>query len=105
MTVVVILTVLLVVGAALAVAAGRGDGLETTSVDGPPTGLPTDRPLTAEDVAGLRFRVVLRGYRMDEVDEALDRLAAELSARDTRIAELQAGGVRPAGSQAEDAGA
>jgi DivIVA domain-containing protein len=89
-TVVMILAVLAVLGVALAVAAGRGDGLEPAPVDAPPPGLPTDGPLTAADIAGLRFRVVLRGYRMDEVDEALDRLAAELSARDARIAELQA---------------
>ncbi|KOG88486.1 hypothetical protein ADK38_19535 [Streptomyces varsoviensis] len=34
--------------------------------------------------------VGLRGYRMAEVDDALDRLAAELTERDSRIAELEA---------------
>jgi DivIVA domain-containing protein len=32
----------------------------------------------------------LRGYRMGEVDDVLDRLGAELAERDVRIAELEA---------------
>ncbi|CAM5291913.1 hypothetical protein SBADM41S_09919 [Streptomyces badius] len=32
--------------------------------------------------------MVLRGYRMVDVDEALSRLGAELAERDARIAEL-----------------
>ncbi|HVY09666.1 MAG TPA: DivIVA domain-containing protein [Mycobacteriales bacterium] len=48
-------------------------------VDRIDTGLP-DRPLTAADIGALRFRVGLRGYRMDDVDAALDRLRAELAA-------------------------
>ena len=43
-----------------------------------------------EDVDALRFSLGLRGYRMDEVDLVLDRLRDELSARDLRIAELEA---------------
>ena len=50
--------------------------------------LPPDRPLTAEDVGRLRFGVTLRGYAMDQVDEVLDRLQAEIGARDVRIAQL-----------------
>lgn len=42
-----------------------------------------------EDVAELRFDLALRGYRMAEVDRVLHRLAGELAARDTRIAELE----------------
>ena len=38
----------------------------------------------------LRFGVALRGYAMDQVDAVLDRLAADLEARDTRIAQLEA---------------
>lgn len=52
---------------------------------------PTDRPLAeplpsgpwrSADVEGLRFRVGLRGYRMEDVDAALAALAAELRRRD-----------------------
>lgn len=56
--------------------------------DRPPMELPSDQPLDAEDVAAVRFAVALRGYRMDEVDMVLDRLARELTERDARIAEL-----------------
>lgn len=54
-------------------------GYEPESVDHRDLGLP-DRPLKADDVGGLRFRVGWRGYRMDDVDAALDRLAEALRA-------------------------
>lgn len=38
--------------------------------------------LREHDVAGLRLSTSVRGYRMDEVDAVLDRLRAELAARD-----------------------
>ena len=50
----------------------------------------SEDPLDGPTVRGLRFGVALRGYAMDQVDTVLDRLAAELEARDTRIAELDA---------------
>ncbi|TAK68595.1 MAG: DivIVA domain-containing protein [Actinomycetota bacterium] len=55
-------------------------------------GAPGDTPAVARavDVDEIRFDIGLRGYRMDEVDEVLDRLGDELSARDARIAALQA---------------
>ena len=43
------------------------------------------------DVDRLRFSLGLRGYRMDQVDEVLDRLRDELAARDARITELETG--------------
>ena len=42
-----------------------------------------------EDVDVVRFAVGVRGYRMDEVDDVLDRLAVEVAERDARIAELE----------------
>ncbi|EMY33473.1 hypothetical protein D477_014752 [Arthrobacter crystallopoietes BAB-32] len=42
-----------------------------------------------EDIDGLRFSVALRGYRMDQVDEVLDRLRSELADRDETIAQLR----------------
>ena len=41
------------------------------------------------DVDQVRFSVGLRGYRMDEVDDVLDRLAYDLEARDARISVLE----------------
>lgn len=51
--------------------------------------LPAERAVTHADVAGLRLAVGVRGYRMDQVDDVLDRLGAELAERDARIAELE----------------
>ncbi|GAA2601630.1 DivIVA domain-containing protein [Streptomyces axinellae] len=51
--------------------------------------LPPDRPVSHADVAGLRLAVGVRGYRMRQVDDVLDRLGAELAERDARIAELE----------------
>jgi DivIVA domain-containing protein len=36
----------------------------------------------------LRFSLAFRGYRMAEVDDALDRLATEIAERDARIEQL-----------------
>ncbi|MEU6016110.1 DivIVA domain-containing protein [Streptomyces sp. NPDC047515] len=51
--------------------------------------LPATRPVGRADVEALRLPVAVRGYRMTDVDEALDRLGAELAERDARIAELE----------------
>lgn len=41
------------------------------------------------DVDQIRFAPALRGYRMDQVDEVLEKLASALADRDATIAELQ----------------
>ncbi|WEH43646.1 DivIVA domain-containing protein [Streptomyces sp. NBC_01218] len=51
--------------------------------------LPVTRPLATADLERLRLPMALRGYRMADVDEALDRVAAELAERDARIADLE----------------
>lgn len=52
--------------------------------------LPVTRPVHRADVEELRLPLALRGYRMADVDDALNRLGAELAERDARIAELEA---------------
>ncbi|GGO50099.1 hypothetical protein GCM10012287_29090 [Streptomyces daqingensis] len=52
--------------------------------------LPAARPVSRADVDELRLPVTARGYRMQQVDDVLDRLGAELAERDARIAELEA---------------
>ncbi|WP_258067136.1 DivIVA domain-containing protein [Arthrobacter sp. GMC3] len=64
------------------------DGLSEPVSGLPPVLLP-ERPAPA-DVDKLRFSLGLRGYRMDQVDEALDRLRDELAAKDARITALEA---------------
>jgi len=79
-----------VLGGVAVVAAGRGQGLPPADPDRPDVAVPEDRPLVREDVDRLRFSVGLRGYRMDEVDDVLDRLVDELDRRGERISELEA---------------
>jgi DivIVA domain-containing protein len=71
-----------------AVAAGRWGSMAEAYPDRPDLRLPDDRPIRPDDVDRLRFSVGLRGYRMSEVDAVLDRLSAELAARDAEIVAL-----------------
>ena len=84
---------------AAAVFATRGGG---ELADAPPdvadVGLP-DGPLRAADVEALRFPLAVRGYRMAEVDAALERLAEELAARDRLIADLAEQAAEPSAAQ------
>lgn len=73
---------------AAAVATREDDLLVDVPADAADVELPAG-PLQAEDVAEVRFGLVVRGYRMSEVDTVLARLAAELAARDTRILALE----------------
>jgi DivIVA domain-containing protein len=88
-------------GVAAVVAAGGGGSMAKDPVrDTYAMTLPDER-LDAGVVRQLRFGVVLRGYAMDQVDTVLDRVADDLEARDTRIAQLEAqlAGSAPAGVQ------
>ncbi len=89
MALVWVLLAILVLGGVAVVAAGRGQGLTAPEPDRPTLALPPDRPLTRYDVDRVRFSVGLRGYRMDEVDDVLDRLAVDLENRDARISVLE----------------
>jgi DivIVA domain-containing protein len=87
--------VAVVVFGTAAVAAGAGGTLARPAGDPRPLA-DLARPVEPADVAAVRFPVVLRGYRMDVVDETLERLGAELAERDARISELEVAlGVRP----------
>ncbi|MFR9724044.1 DivIVA domain-containing protein [Streptomyces sp. MS19] len=88
--------VLVIAGVTLAVlSSGDGAGGPVTGglVDAVPDRLddplPRDRPVGPADVVRVRLPVAARGYRMAEVDDVLDRLAAELAERDARITELE----------------
>ncbi|HSK27655.1 MAG TPA: DivIVA domain-containing protein [Jiangellales bacterium] len=112
MWVVFVVAAAVVLFAVAAVAVGRGDGMPEAPPDREPTDVP-HVPLTAADLARTRFGVGLRGYRMDEVDELLERVQAELTRRDERINRLESalggraagpGGARP-GEDREPPGA
>jgi DivIVA domain-containing protein len=67
---------------------GRGETQPPAELDRSPVELPDDRPVTADDVRGLRIAPVFRGYRMSEVDWLLDQLALVIEERDGEIAAL-----------------
>lgn len=84
-----LLVILAVVAAIAVVAAGRGGSLAAADVDRSPAATLPEGPVDRAAVDGLRFTLAFRGYRMDEVDQALDRLMTEVESRDARIAELE----------------
>ncbi len=67
---------------------GRGEELAPLPPGASPTRLPAD-DITAEDVRGLKFQQVFRGYKMSEVDWALQRLATEVEVLRARVEELE----------------
>ena len=99
----ILVVMVLVVGAAALVALGSGGSLPDAERDRLAARLPQHRPLARADVDALRFPMALRGYRMDEVDDVLDRLGAELMHRDVRVSELEAalGAALAAGGSAD----
>ena len=87
-TVLALLGVLVALFAAAVVATREGPLLADAPRDAADLALPAG-PLQPDDVSAVRFDMVLRGYRMSEVDEVLERLADELRTRDERIAALE----------------
>ncbi|MEI2825963.1 MAG: DivIVA domain-containing protein [Dermatophilaceae bacterium] len=75
---VALLVAVVLIGLTMAAVMGRVDGslVEPTSSSSY-VPLPVD-PLTEDDLAAIRFDTALRGYRMDQVDDVLDRLVAEI---------------------------
>jgi DivIVA domain-containing protein len=84
------LVVLVLAGVVVAVLRDDQPVLQDVERDLPGDGMPVGRPMTSEDVHGLKFTVALRGYRMADVDDALTRVAHELAERDATIERLRA---------------
>ena len=82
-----VVLVLVVLGATAAVAVGRGGAMARAYPDRREVRLPTDRPVGSKDLHEVAFSVVLRGYRMDEVDDVISRLTRDLAEREGRLAE------------------
>jgi DivIVA domain-containing protein len=95
-SILLLLAILAVLGGIAMVATGRGAAMPDADPDRAPYGvLPEDEGIGGADVERLRFSLAFRGYRMDEVDDVLDRLTDELAVRDARIAELEGRPVEP----------
>ena len=89
------LTLLAVIGVVvvLFVAAVVATQNDEVLIDVLPDSADLDLPATAiqaEDLVALRFSQAVRGYRMAEVDNVLDRLGTELAVRDRALSSLQA---------------
>jgi DivIVA domain-containing protein len=85
---VLVVAVLLFLGASLLM--GRGETQPPAEPGRSPVELPEDRPVTADDVRGVRIPVTVRGYRMTDVDWLLEQLARSLEERDAEVAALRA---------------
>lgn len=82
--------VVLVLGGIAAVASGRGTPLAPAAHDRPDPqvgGTDGTAPVTAGELRRVRFSLAVRGYRMDEVDALLRRLADQLEDTGPRRAE------------------
>jgi DivIVA domain-containing protein len=87
-----LITMVVVVAAVTLAVVGGGDGTVLPEVppELPVDLLPSTRPVARADIESLRLPMVVRGYRMSDVDDVLNRLGAELAERDSRIAGLEA---------------
>jgi DivIVA domain-containing protein len=65
-------------------------GMAPAEPDGRAVPLPGARPLAEKDVAGVRFDTTVRGYRMEQVDQALRRAAYDIGYKDELITVLTA---------------
>lgn len=65
---------------------GRGEQMAPLPARTSPTELP-EQGMTGQDVRSVRFAMALRGYRMSDVDWALERMATELDVLRARLAD------------------
>ena len=72
-----------------AVVFGRGEELAPLPPGSSPTRLPV-RDITGDDVQAVKFQLVLRGYKMSEVDWVVRRLGEEIDTLRGQVAELEA---------------
>lgn len=90
-TVIEYIVIAAVIGAAAfgvaALVFGRGEQMAPLPARTSPSELPADA-LRGDDVRHLRFGLALRGYRMSDVDWALDRLADEIDRLGDDVARL-----------------
>ena len=85
---VVMILVAAVVFLLASVVFGRGEELPALPPGASPTRLPSSG-VTAEDIRNVRFQLVVRGYKMSEVDWVLRRLGGELEDLRAEVDELR----------------
>ncbi len=88
--VVVALVVAAIVFGVTVMVSGGDPGLTPVEPDGRAIPLPSDRPLGEEDVIATKFDTAIRGYRMSQVDQALQRAAYDIGYKGELIGVLEA---------------
>jgi DivIVA domain-containing protein len=88
--IVVALTVAAIIFGVTVLVSGGDSGLTPVEPDGRALPLPGDRPLGEEDVVHARFDTAVRGYRMGQVDQALQRAAYDIGYKGELIGVLEA---------------
>ncbi|WP_045740111.1 DivIVA domain-containing protein [Actinoplanes rectilineatus] len=88
--IVVALVVATIVFGVTVLLSGGDPGLTPVEPDGRSVPLPGDRPLGEGDIAKARFDTVWRGYRMNQVDQALHRAAYDIGYKGELISVLEA---------------
>ncbi|MET7371152.1 DivIVA domain-containing protein [Micromonospora arida] len=86
---VVALTVAAVIFGVTVLVSGRDPGLAPAEPDSQAVALPGTRPLRESDVGAVRFDTGLRGYRMDQVDQAMRRAAYDIGYKSELIGVLE----------------
>jgi DivIVA domain-containing protein len=88
--IVVALVVAAIVFGVTVMVSGGDSGLTPVEPDGRSVPLPSDRPLGEEDVIRTKFDTAIRGYRMSQVDQALQRAAYDIGYKGELISVLEA---------------
>lgn len=88
--IVVALVVAAIVFGVTVLVSGGDSGLTPVEPDGRALPLPGDRPLGEEDIVRTKFDTAVRGYRMAQVDQALQRAAYDIGYKGELISVLEA---------------
>jgi DivIVA domain-containing protein len=88
--IVVALVVATIVFGVTVLLSGGDPGLTPVEPDGRAVPLPSDRPLGEKDISETRFDTTWRGYRMAQVDQALQRAAYDIGYKGELIGVLEA---------------
>jgi DivIVA domain-containing protein len=88
--IVVALVVAAIVFGVTVMMSGGDPGLTPVEPDGRAVPLPSDRPLGEDDISRTKFDTAFRGYRMAQVDQALQRAAYDIGYKGELIGVLEA---------------
>jgi DivIVA domain-containing protein len=88
--IVVALVVAAIVFGVTVMMSGGDSGLTPVEPDGRAVPLPSDRPLGEDDITQTQFDTAWRGYRMAQVDQALQRAAYDIGYKGELISVLEA---------------